>query len=94
MARVKNEELVCEIGRKGITSAKRMFELANEFTDGEDAINASLGKYKRCNDKQAGKAPSSPKRKDHKRNGDFICNTKKEVAIGRSRATRTSLRRS
>jgi hypothetical protein len=95
MAGVKNEELVREIRRKGIISAKRMFELANEFADGEDTINASLGKYKRNNNnKQASKAPSSPKRKDHKHKDDFIGNTEKVVAIGRSRAIRISSRRS
>jgi len=72
---INNKDLIHDIGRKGNITAKQMLELANVHADGEDAVNASLGKYKPHPDDKAG--PSSPKKKDRKRKGDFVSNAEK-----------------
>ena len=50
-----------EIRKKGITSAKKMFVIANKHDDCQDDVNASLGKYNERTDEQVGEGPSSPR---------------------------------
>jgi hypothetical protein len=43
-----------EIKKKGITSAEMMFKIANKHADGQDDVNANMGKYKQRTNEQAG----------------------------------------
>jgi hypothetical protein len=76
-----------EIRKKGITSAKKMFKVTNKHADGQDDVNASMGKYKQRTNELVGEGPSSPKWKDCKCKGNF-------VGASRSRTIRASSMRS
>jgi hypothetical protein len=53
-----------------------MFALDHEHANGEDCFNASHGKYKSQLTHSMGQ--SSPMKKDHKRKGELVANTKKQ----------------